>query len=407
MTENVKIYTIEELEALGWEFTTLNTIYNSQYDQSFLELMLSEDIPADLPSPTSLQKFKPYFNGPKTIPSLGYNNFTPAQILCDVEKDPDVATEGIPEKWVLNLKAGVFAITGLRANEALTLKFALLCYIKGDTPLPIQIAWRRDASSNWIVAYDTYAYKWPVSGTTPPGIECNILLNGLKPGDSFQIGIIRDNKASADKNLYIYGFNLDGATIMRSYTTAKKKFTDPKTGEVRSYANDPVSCTSPADPRQSAAEYASCIEYGEQVIVAGEPGKMYFPEEELYQWISPQQLDQFKKMYPDCVEISYNSALGYVYSQIGELYDIASILAGDTNDGTAKIMRWILTVLTAYNITSPSARHSETLRDNYEMVVKKVTEMKNGATTLHDAPIKETPNAWGTVVNGSKNKMRG
>ena len=141
--------------------------------------------------------------------------------------------------------------------------------------------------------------------------------------------------------------------------------------------------------------------------MAGEPGKMYFREEELYQWISPQQLDQFKKMYPDCVEISYNSALGYVYSQIGELYDIASILAGDTNDGTAKIMRWILTVLTAYNITSPSARHSETLRDNYEMVVKKVTEMKNGATTLHDAPIKETPNAWGTVVNGSKNKMRG
>lgn len=244
-------------------------------------------------------------------------------------------------------------------------------------------------------------------GHYPPGIECNILLNGLKPGDPFHIGIIRDNKASADKNLYIYRFNLDGAAVMRSYTTAKKKFTDPKTGAVRSYSNTPVMCISKAGSLQSAAEYASLIEYGEQVIVAAEPGKMYFPEEELYQWISPQQLDQFKKMYPDCVEISYNSALGYVYSQIGELYDIASILAGDTNDGTAKIMRWILTVLTAYNITSPSARHSETLRDNYEMVVKKVTEMKNGATTLHDAPIRETPNAWGTVVNGSKNKMRG
>lgn len=167
MTENVKIYTPEELEALGWEFTTLNTICNLQYDQSFLELMLSEDIPADLPSPTSLQKFKPYFNGPKTIPSLGYNKFTPTQILCDVEKDPDVATEVIPEKWVLNLKVGVFAITGLRANEALTLKFTLSCYIKGDTPLPIQIAWRKDDSSTWRAAYDTYAYKWPVSGTIP------------------------------------------------------------------------------------------------------------------------------------------------------------------------------------------------------------------------------------------------
>lgn len=403
MTENVKIYTPEELEALGWEFTTANNVYSPQYNQAFFEIMYSEDIPADLPSPASLQAFEPYFNGPMTIPSLKYNA---VQILCDVEKDPEASTEIVPDKWVVNLKAGVFSIAGLRAGEALTLKFTLSCYIKGDTPLPIQIAWRRHASSIWRVAYDTYAYKWPV-GTPPPYIKHNILLNGLKPGDSFQIGIIRDNKVSADKNLYIYGFTLDGATIMRSYTTAKKKFTDPKTGEVRSYANDPVLCTSPADSRQSAAEYASCIEYGEQVIVAGEPGKMYFPEEELYQWISPQQLDQFKKMYPDCVEISYNSALGYVYSQIGELYDIASILAGDTNDGTAKIMRWILTVLTAYNITSPSARHSETLRDNYEMVVKKVTEMKNGATTLHDAPIKETPNAWGTVVNGSKNKMRG
>lgn len=407
MTENVKIYTIEELKNMGWEFLSTNTSVQTRFDDQFAELLYSEKIPDDFPDVVSFKQFQPYFNGPKTIPSLDYNRFTPIQILCDVEKDPDVSTVAIPDKWVINLKAGLFAITGLRANEALTLKFTLSCYIKGDTPLPIQIAWRRDAASTWSVAYDTYAYKWPVPGSNPPGIECNILLSGLQPGSEFQIGIIRDNKASADKNLYIYGFNLDGATIMRSYTTAKKEFTDPKTGEVRSYANSSVLCTSPADSLQSAAEYASCIEYGEQVIVAGEPGKMYFPEEELYQWISPQQLDQFKKMYPDCVEISYNSALGYVYSQIGELYDIASILAGDTNDGTAKIMRWILTVLTAYNITSPSARHSETLRDNYEMVVKKVTEMKNGATTLHDAPIKETPNAWGTVVNGSKNKMRG
>ena len=259
MTENVKIYTIEELKNMGWEFLSTNTRVQTHFDDEFSELLYSEKIPDNFPDVVSFKQFQPYFTGPMDI--------------------------------------------------------------------------RR--------------------------------------------------------------------------TTAKKTFTDPKTGAVRSYSNTPVMCISEAESLQSAAEYASLIEYGEQVIVAAEPGKMYFPEEELYQWISPQQLDQFKKMYPDCVEISYNSALGYVYSQIGELYDIASILAGDTNEGTAKIMRWILTVLTAYNITSPSARHSETLRDNYEMVVKKVTEMKNGATTLHDAPIKETPNAWGTVVNGSKNKMRG
>lgn len=407
MTENVKIYTPEELEAMGWEFKTWNALHTLHYDHSFLELLYSENIPADFPSPTSLQAFKPYFNGPMTVPSLEYNGFTPIQLLCDVEKDPDASVEAIPDKWVVNLKMGIFSITGLTATDALTLKFSLLCYIKGDTPLPFQIAWRPNSSYSWTIACDAMAYRWQTPGPVPQSVDYYIFLTGLRPGNQFQIGIIRDNKASADKNLYIYGFNLAGAQVMMSATTAKKEFTDPKTGEVRSYTSTPVYCISPVYSLQSAAEYASCIEYGEQVIVAGEPGKMYFPEEELYQWISPQQLDQFKKMYPDCVEISYNSALGYVYSQIGELYDIASILAGDTNDGTAKIMRWILTVLTAYNITSPSARHSETLRDNYEMVVKKVTEMKNGATTLHDAPIKETPNAWGTVVNGSKNKMRG
>lgn len=162
-----EIYTIEELEALGWEFTTANNVYSPQYDQAFIELMYSEDIPADLPSPASLQAFKPYFNGPKTIPSLDYNRFTPIQFLCDVEKDPDVSTVAIPDKWVINLKAGLFAITGLRANEALTLKFTLSCYIKGDTPLPIQIAWRRDDASVWSISYDTYAYKWPVPGSNP------------------------------------------------------------------------------------------------------------------------------------------------------------------------------------------------------------------------------------------------
>lgn len=403
MTENVKIYTIEELEALGWEFTTLNTTYNPQYDQSFLELMLSEDIPADLPSPTSLQKFKPYFNGPKTIPSLSYSNFTPIQILCDVEKEPS-----IPSKYMINLKMGLFIITGLSCSETMSLLFTLSVSVKGDTPLPFKVNYRRSEAESWVECYSGLAYK--MTGDTLPTLQIPILLSGLHPGSPFHLSIERDVytlPSVEDKNLYIHHFALHGDFVANSITTAKKTFTDPKTGAVRSYSNTPVMCVSEAESLQSAAEYASLIEYGEQVIVAAEPGKMYFPEEELYQWISPQQLDQFKKMYPDCVEISYNSALGYVYSQIGELYDIASILAGDTNDGTAKIMRWILTVLTAYNITSPSARHSETLRDNYEMVVKKVTEMKNGATTLHDAPIKETPNAWGTVVNGSKNKMRG
>lgn len=403
MTENVKIYTIEELKNMGWEFLSTNTSYQTQFDDEFVELLYSEKIPDNFPDVMSFKQFQPYFTGPMDVPSLRYNfNFINETVFYDVEKEP------FPGKYMINLKIGRLVIIGLSCSETMSLLFTLSVSVKGDTPLPFKVNYRRSDADAWVECYSGLAYK--MTGDTLPALQIPILLSGLHPGSSFHLSIERDVyefPIVADKNLYIHYFALQGDFVANSITTAKKTFTDPKTGAVRSYSNTPVMCISEAESLQSAAEYASLIEYGEQVIVASEPGKMYFPEEELYQWISPQQLDQFKKMYPDCVEISYNSALGYVYSQIGELYDIASILAGDTNDGTAKIMRWILTVLTAYNITSPSARHSETLRDNYEMVVKKVTEMKNGATTLHDAPIKETPNAWGTVVNGSKNKMRG
>lgn len=403
MTENVKIYTIEELKNMGWEFLSTNTSVQTHFDDQFAELLYSENIPDDFPDVVSFKQFEPYFTGPKDVPSLSYNNFNGTTLLFDVEKEPS-----IPGKYMINSKMGLFIITGLSCSETMSLLFTLSVSVKGDTPLPFKVNYRRSNAEAWIECYSGLAYK--MTGDTLPQLQIPILLSGLHPGSPFHLSIERDVyklPIVEDKNLYIHYFGLEGDFVSNSTTTAKKTFTGPKTGAVRSYSNTPVMCISEAESLQSAAEYASLIEYGEQVIVAAEPGKMYFPEEELYQWISPQQLDQFKKMYPDCVEISYNSALGYVYSQIGELYDIASILAGDTNDGTAKIMRWILTVLTAYNITSPSARHSETLRDNYEMVVKKVTEMKNGATTLHDAPIKDTPNAWGTVVNGSKNKMRG
>lgn len=400
MTENVKIYTIEELKNMGWEFLSTNTSFQTHFDDAFTELLYSEKIPDNSPDVVSFKQFQPYFTGPMDVPSVKYSS---VMQLCDVEKEPS-----IPGKYMINLKKGLLVITGLSCSETMSLLFTLSVSVKGDTPLPFKVNYRRSANEAWIERYSGLAYK--MTGDTLPQLQISIILSGLHPGSPFHLSIERDvypYPIVEDKNLYIHYFGLQGDFVANSITTAKKTFTDPKTGAVRSYSNTPVMCVSEAESLQSAAEYASLIEYGEQVIVAAEPGKMYFPEEELYQWISPQQLDQFKKMYPDCVEISYNSALGYVYSQIGELYDIASILAGDTNDGTAKIMRWILTVLTAYNITSPSARHSETLRDNYEMVVKKVTEMKNGATTLHDAPIKETPNAWGTVVNGSKNKMRG
>lgn len=167
---------------------------------------------------------------------------------------------------------------------------------------------------------------------------------------------------------------------------------------------------------QAASWYGGQVEYAERLrnyVPNPTPftptRTMFFSKEELYQWISPQQMSQFEKMYPDCVYTSYLSAVGYVKSQIGQLYDMDAILNRDpeTDSGTLQIMTWILTVLTAYNLSSPSMKHSQVLLDNYDMVVKKVTEMKTGFTTIAAAPTKTAPNAWGEVVNKNKNKMLG
>lgn len=133
----------------------------------------------------------------------------------------------------------------------------------------------------------------------------------------------------------------------------------------------------------------------------------YFNEDELWQWISPQQIAQFKEMYPGCVQVAYDNALGLIISQIGELYDIDAILAGDTNANTRRTFKWILEVLTANNITSPGTKHSPTLIANYEMAINKLTELKNGASTMQNAPAKEPTNAWPTIVNSKKCKMLG
>lgn len=132
---------------------------------------------------------------------------------------------------------------------------------------------------------------------------------------------------------------------------------------------------------------------------------IFFQKDELYQWISPQQLEQFEKMYPECVNIAYQNALGLIRSQIGELYDIDAILEQepDVDKGTLQVFKWMLEVFTAYNITSPSAKHSQTLDDNFQLALKRLQEMKSGASSMSSAPAKEAPNAWpGVVSNGRK-----
>ena len=67
MTENVKIYTIEELKNMGWEFLSTNTSVQTHFDDQFAELLYSENIPDDFPDVVSFKQFEPYFTGPKDV----------------------------------------------------------------------------------------------------------------------------------------------------------------------------------------------------------------------------------------------------------------------------------------------------------------------------------------------------
>ena len=120
MTENVKIYTIEELKNMGWKFLSTNTRVQTHFDDEFVESLYSEKIPDNFPDVVSFKQFKPYFTGPMNVPSLNYNNFSNEMLLFDVEKEPS-----IPGKYMINSKMGLFIITGLSCSETMCLLLTL------------------------------------------------------------------------------------------------------------------------------------------------------------------------------------------------------------------------------------------------------------------------------------------
>lgn len=185
MTENVKIYTIEELKNMGWEFLSTNTSVQTRFDDQFAELLYSEKIPDDFPDVVSFKQFQPYFTGPIDVPSLSYNGFSSATLLFDVEKEPS-----IPGKYMINSKMGLFIITGLSCSETMSLLFTLSVSVKGDTPLPFKVNYRRSSNEAWIERYSGLAYK--MTGDTLPQLQIPILLSGLHPGSPFHLSIERD-----------------------------------------------------------------------------------------------------------------------------------------------------------------------------------------------------------------------
>lgn len=186
----------------------------------------------------------------------------------------------------------------------------------------------------------------------------------------------------------------------------QKTFLDPVTGIPVIYIYEGTGETQ----QQAVMEcriYASMVEYGTD-LQRWQPEDMYFNKEKLRQWISESQIMQFEGMYDNVVKVAYQNAVGFVVSQIGEIFALKKILSREegVSDDTHSVMGWILEVLTAWNVCAAGLNASMMLQTNYKMVVDKLTELKNGATTMANAPIKEEPNAMPTIYS-KKNSYLG
>lgn len=132
----------------------------------------------------------------------------------------------------------------------------------------------------------------------------------------------------------------------------------------------------------------------------------FFNKSDIYQWITPKQLDQFTSQYPKCINSAYERVVGLINAQIGNYADVEELLAVADPDEKNTTLLWIVIVLTTYNICAPSLNISEPLKANRDLAMTTLRELKGGQTSMVDAPLKEENNAVGMVINQSR-KYRG
>ena len=126
-------------------------------------------------------------------------------------------------------------------------------------------------------------------------------------------------------------------------------------------------------PSQYAAEYVSL-----------DISPYFFTKSSLGIYITPQQMMQFENMYPDCFRDAYRNAVGELTAEVGNRFDMAAMLGEADEDRKDDTMRWILQVMTAYNIASPSLNYSEPLDAAYKKVAQTIIKLKGGMVSLEE-----------------------
>lgn len=183
--------------------------------------------------------------------------------------------------------------------------------------------------------------------------------------------------------------------------TANKTVVDPDTGDELLY-----SYAAEASTEDQAVAivllYVSMIEYG-MTADKYAPKDMAFPREQLYQYIQKNQLDIIESMYPDAVSTAYSSALAYVQSYIGAMFDVEQMLESGDTSSTALTLRLALCISTATYVLASSPQYAETIEMHNRQLQTLLKGLKTGNRNMGKAGIAASPNVRASVVVLHKN----
>lgn len=186
---------------------------------------------------------------------------------------------------------------------------------------------------------------------------------------------------------------------MSFVATAQKTVVDPSGDEVLYTYSAEASTLELA--LQQVRIYASMVEYG-MVADKWQPKDMAFPREQLYQFIQPSQLENIESMYPDAVATAYQSALAYVQSYIGNMFDVDAMLSSESTTSTALTLRLALAISTVTYVLASSPQYSEVIELHNRQLQTLLRGLKAGSRNMGKDGIIADPNVRATVVKLQK-----
>lgn len=186
---------------------------------------------------------------------------------------------------------------------------------------------------------------------------------------------------------------------MSFVATAQKTVVDPSGDEILYTYSAEASTRELA--LQQVCVYASMVEYG-MVADKWQPKDMAFPREQLYQFIQPSQLENIESMYPDAVATAYQSALAYVQSYIGNMFDVDAMLSSESTTSTALTLRLALAISTVTYVLASSPQYSEVIELHNRQLQTLLRGLKAGSRNMGRDGIIADPNVRATVVKLQK-----